>query len=676
CRLNPVPERPPWYQQVKAKFINRYGLERDVPVDLIVRQNANLDFVPINDMAFTRREIAVLKLAAEALAAGRPVLELDEALVETLAAAVEGTPSVPTSCEIAVTVCAKSAADVDRGDFRLMLSPLVGTRQAGRLSGRFLTLLDGEASPRMRAICRAEEAALAGRGRIRAEVFYTPKRVKLQNVTGAPAGWSHAIVLNASPDAPGTRIDLADLRVGVRDGELAIIWARTGQVVEVSPLQMLNSVEGARVVRFLTEVGGQQSSAIAGFDWGLADTFPRLPRVVFDNWILRPAQWRLARSPEPTRQAFAAWRETFGVPDEVYLVAKDNRLWLDFADPEHVDDLVAEWAALEGTASLCLQEALPGPGDAWVEGPGGPRLAEITVPLVSASLAAEAGPPPRPLADYDDRERNKSLASGWIYANLYADWHLHDGIIAGRIAELMASLGEGRRFFFIRYSDPLPHVRLRLALGDEAADGPAAQVAAWADGLVREGVCSDVAFLRYERELERYGGVEGMRLAEEIFAADSRLCQALIAARTSGRNRLAPRTLCVVSLDRLLRTFGMDERAIAGVFPETAAQKLVFGPEFRRLKDDLRALLSRGDDAGPADGPVSEAYRAMGEAWQGLARLAAEGRLGVDLDQVRSAFAHLHVNRQLGVDPEAEAAVFALLARARTSLLAHPRAQG
>ena len=673
-RLNPRPKRPAWYDQVKAKFVNRYGVHRDVPIDIVMRQHSQFDFVPNSEPRFNKRDIAVLKLASAALAKGERVIELSEALITRLSETMEGEPSYPTSCEVAVTLCAVDEAAIDRGDFRLLLSPLAGTLQAGRMSGRFLEMLDVGDPQKLREACRAEEETLLRRGRIRAEIVYSPKRVKLQNVMGHPQGWSHSILLNANARIDAQAIDVADLRIGVRDGELAVVWTRTGQIVEISSLQMLSSIEGSRIVRFLSEIGGWQSGPMGGFDWGLAETFPRLPRIVAGRTILRPAQWRLDASVEASGEGITAWREDFQIPRYVYLVAKDHRLLLDLDDSEHLDELIADLAGLDRGMALYLQECLPDARDAWVEGPDGRLFAELTVPLQSRGLAVQQKVRPQSLPSYDESDRDKSLASEWVYIALYSEWHLLDWLISEGLDALVRMLGGAPRYFYIRYSDPSPHLRLRIWRGGDESDSVATLLARWADGLVEAGLCTDHAFFRYERELERYGGTEAMMLAEDIFAADSRLCHSLVAARNGKRVALDSWSLCVLSLDRLLVALGMGEDEIAAWLAETPGDRRMLGAHFRERKRDLRIILSGGHAlSDPTEAAINEAVEAISVAWDKLAGLYTNGKLGADPAQLRRHFAHLHVNRQLGTNPEVEKTIFSLLARARRSLLQHPK---
>ena len=104
-------------------------------------------------------------------------------------------------------------------------------------------------------------------------------------------------------------------------------------------------------------------------------------------------------------------------------------------------------------------------------------------------------------------------------------------------ANFARAAGLAEAWFFVRYADPYPHLRLRFR-GDPAVltERLMPEVTRWAGTLIRDTLCERFAFETYEREVERYGGDEGMTVAEEIFAVDSDTAAQLLWApeRVSG----------------------------------------------------------------------------------------------------------------------------------------------
>jgi thiopeptide-type bacteriocin biosynthesis protein len=166
----------------------------------------------------------------------------------------------------------------------------------------------------------------------------------------------------------------------------------------------------------------------------------------------------------------------------------------------------------------------------------------------------------------------------------------------------------------------------------------------------------------YERELERYGGPEGMAAAEELFAADSRCVAGLLGCLRGGLG-LDRVGLAVVTTDDLLDSLGLDPRQRLAWYGARVTDRRAAGPEHRRRKATLRPLLADPRQLASLPGGqeilglLAERRAALAPVTQRLADPA-----------LAASFAHLHSNRLLGTDPGAERLVLGLLLRARESL--------
>jgi thiopeptide-type bacteriocin biosynthesis protein len=491
--------------------------------------------------------------------------------------------------------------------------------------------------------------------------------------------------------------------------------------VEVATGHLLSHWHAPAVCRFLAEVGRDGRRQLHGFDWGPAERFPFLPRVQAGRAVLRLARWRIepSRGPAPVAPdpdgpdlpagdqarfgaAFAGWRSAWRVPRLVQLGAGDNRLLLDLDDPAQVEQVRRELRRVRRGQAVSLLEALPGPGQAWLPGPGGRYAAELAVPLVRRA-PSHAGPPirvawpgpgawpgPAPASLGAERAepapgeggaaaRLRPPGSEWLYAKLYCDPEAEEALITGPVRELAgqavrSGLADG--WFFVRYADPGRHVRLRLR-GDpgRVAGELLPALCAWAGGLVDAGACVRFSIDCYEREVDRYGGPAATELAERLFAADSDLVAALLGAEPPGPDRVA---LAVLTVDDLLGGLGLDPGARLRLVHGWVADRRQAGPAWRRRKAELRGLLAGPERlAGRPGGPdllgrLAERRAEVGVVAAGLAALAAAGLLGAPLGALARSYAHMHCNRLLGPDGGAEQATLGLLLRARESLAAAP----
>jgi lantibiotic biosynthesis protein len=676
--MTPLPDGPPHLAGYRRAFLRRYGPDRMVPLLELLDPRFGLGPLgpptgPAKPAAAARRNQLLLELAGRALRERQPVLELDDALVRQLATWAPGPETAPSSLELYLGIAASSAAAIDAGAFTLVVGHGPGVSPAGRNLGRFAGLL-----------AHPGRAAATRPGLVVAELVYLPRRLRQANVAVRPAGDGFELALGTSPGVPADRVvPLDELAVGVREGRLRVWWPAAGAEVEVTAGHMLNPTEAPAVARFLAEVGRDGRAQLGGFSWGPAAGFPYLPRVQAGRVVLRPASWRL--DPEALalattgalEAAILRWRGDWNVPRYVQLGGGDRRLLLDLDDPAQAGQVQVE---LGRGRPVVLHEAVPGPGDAWLPGPGGRFLAELVVPLV---LAARHAPPGAsngqrrlaPAAPVAREERLRPPGSDWLYLKLYGPREDEDELLAGPVreqAEAAVRDGLASGWFFLRYGDPDPQLRLRFRGEPERLTGGLLpRLCGWAATLVAAGGCDRFAVDTYEREVERYGGPDGMAAAEDLFAADSRCVAALLGCLRDGLG-LDRVGLAVLTTDDLLDALGLDPRRRLEWCAGRVADRRASGPEHRRRKATLRPLLADPQRLAPVPGgrEVLDHLAGRRTALTPVARRLADLTAADHplLRDLAASFVHLHCNRLLGTDPAAERLVLGLLLRARESL--------
>jgi thiopeptide-type bacteriocin biosynthesis protein len=256
--------------------------------------------------------------------------------------------------------------------------------------------------------------------------------------------------------------------------------------------------------------------------------------------------------------------------------------------------------------------------------------------------------------------------SEWLYAKLYTGPATADGVlrdVVKPVVDTVLRTGAADRWFFIRYGDPDWHLRLRFH-GQPArlqAEVLGALQAAAAP-LLEDGRLWRVQLDTYEREVERYGGADGIVLAEQLFQADSEAVLALaewFIADTRGDIRWR---LALVGMHGLLGDMGFDldtRRALLRQMRRSFATKSraddsfshQLGARFRRERSSLEALLHRstGGDARLA-GALAVLQRRSERLLPVMTELkecARAGRLTVPPAELAPSYLHMHVNRLL-----------------------------
>jgi thiopeptide-type bacteriocin biosynthesis protein len=576
-------------------------------------------------------------------------------------------PPLPDAFAVLVTLAAASEEAVARGDFRLLLEGVSGPSGA-LLLGRFCHA-DPTLKEHVETHLRAEEALKPDA--VFVEVVHLPEDGHTGNVILRPALRDYEIPYLGQSGVPADRqLPVTDLQVAVAGEQAVLRSVRLGRRVLPRLTCAHNFTgRGQGVYRFLGLLQGQ-GTARAAWDWGPLGRAPFLPRIVTGRLVLSAARWLLsheeiktlsaARGAERFRAA-QRWRADRRLPRWVALADSDNVLPVDLDNVLSVETLID---LIKWRDQATIVELFPGPDNLCARGPEGRFVHELVVPFLRT-------PPshPTPLRLWGRGEkvaRRFAPGSEWLYAKLYAGPAIGDQVLRDVVRPVVTdalSSGAADGWFFIRYGDPDWHLRLRLH-GDpgrlHAEVLPALQAAA--APLLADGRVWRLQMDTYEREVERYGGPEGIALAERLFQADSVAILALadqLAEDSRGELRWR---LALCGMDRLLSDLGFElagKRAVLSQLRGAFAQefradvplKRRLGEQFRQEGKALGALLD--EDTGAADelAPALAALRGRSERVAPVAaRLracAAAGRLTRPLAELAASYLHMHANRAL-----------------------------
>lgn len=132
--------------------------------------------------------------------------------------------------------------------------------------------------------------------------------------------------------------------------------------------------------------------------------------------------------------------------------------------------------------------------------------------------------------------------SEWLYFKIYCGVKTGDDLLLEVVEPFVRSLccaGKIHLWFFIRYADPEPHVRVRFLLRDPQATG--SMIAAMHQHInpyVETGLVHDLQLGSYRRELQRYG-YDSITQAETLFYLDSTRVLEIVANASTDDKRLA-----------------------------------------------------------------------------------------------------------------------------------------
>jgi class I lanthipeptide synthase len=569
----------------------------------------------------------------------------------------------------------------ENGGPRFLWQGLAGPSGA-RLLGRFCHT-DPDLLQGVREHLRQEEAL--DPQRLYCEIVHLPEG-RIGNVIARPPLRDHEIVFLARPGAEGDgRIPLSDLKLSVRAGRIVLRSRLLGREIVPRLTNAHNFSMGIGVYRFLAMLQSQGGQGGLGWHWGPFESLPALPRVEYGNVILAPARWNVSASDvragkkdsiSDQARKFQEWADERRLPRWLGLREGDNVLPV---DRENTFSVRAMMDAVDRRPTFELME-LPWIGEKGVvEGPEGTFANEIVIPLVrtvSSEVDSSKGAP-------SPRERRRESApslfipgSEWLFSRWNTAPGYGDAVLVEALAPLVRQLrsdGIADSWFFIRYSDPEFHIRLRLRGNPAALAGEALpRMRAIGEDLLQRGLITKVTYDTYDREMNRYGGVHGIDLCEEIFGADSDAALDLVASTLGDEGAVARWRLTLCGMDRFMRDAGLDleqryffaQGRADNYMREFRLQGSARHPIQDKLRAERKALLPLLNGSGDAVSDLAPGFEILERRSRTIAPLLAElkrrddaGELAASFEEILGSLIHMHANRVLATSARAQEAV-------------------
>ena len=691
-RLSPTRPATTSLRQYHNDFLERYGQGRLVGLRELLDPDVGLGapagyrmpptprFRRPEQEDDTDRDRVLAELAQEAVLAGeREVVLTDDHALLARFASDEGRH--PASLELHTHLLADSVGGLRDGDFRLVVIGALG--QAAASFGRFAHLFDDDTRAAFGAVATAgvttDPAAAV------AQLTYQVRSPRGGNVSQVPPWAPHVLPVSTFAELGDPAVlRLDDLAVGGDAHGMFVIDNATGREVAPTTFHLLNAHnESPNAARFLREVGSVGVRRWMPWDWGAAAVLPYTPRVRHGRGVLALARWRptdaLCDQEAPFDdwlRAVDRWRQRWRVPDRICLSYADQRIDLDFDHPAHLRLLRRELGRRRESIVLTEVPADAGPGTGWLTGPDGAHRNEVVFPLL-APQATRTRPRvtvrPRPAT-------GRHLPGGeWLHASVYSSAERHDELL--RSVPALAAGSPVDRWFFLRYGDPDHHLRLRF---HGTPDALAAQVlprlSSWAAALRDAGMVRRLVLDTYDPEVERYGGPEAIEAAERVFHADSVAAVTQLRLLASDDLALDPTLLASANFVDLATRFwsGVAPGAdwVATDVPRNAEHR-----EFQRRRREATTLINPYDGwtalrAAPGGDAVLAAWEERATAVTRYGDLLRElgDRVSLPPTSVLTSLLHMHHNRLVGMDRDAELRAYALARGAITAHRERPRA--
>jgi thiopeptide-type bacteriocin biosynthesis protein len=471
-----------------------------------------------------------------------------------------------------------------RNNDRLILDN-TGGASALSLLGRFSVF-----SAEVEALCKgiAKEEMITNPAVVFAEIHQLSD-THTDNINRRTPLYDHVITINTYPADTGQKeVALDDLVLSVRGEELLLESVSLGKRI-IPRLPTAYNFHHNDLALFQLLCDLQFQGLHANFTFDLEKLFPGIdfyPRVEYGNTVLSLARWKVSEKElnallvKPLSLGrLHQFRSERGVPALVSTGLSDQQLIFDLLDDQQAKfflDCLKEHKTVTIREYINADRSITSSGKAF----NGQFIA-----LLKNAEPVYAGVAVQDTVKQLRLQRSFPPGSAWLYVKIYCTPESADKLLVKIIAPFIrAYSGEIAVWFFIRYQDPEPHIRLRIksktpdsalllqSLNNKLFKKPHRE-------LVRE-----IKSETYQREVERYSA-ELMEATEAFFYAGSNWCLANLKGR--GPNGESTSLVPFYLIWLLTLDFLKDDVVVGQFFKWRSASFLKEFGEGKKLKVEL-----------------------------------------------------------------------------------------
>lgn len=499
-------------------------------------------------------------------------------------------------------------------DYYFTVAPAVASSGIGKTFGRFRDLLTEEEASLLKYDFKKHKEFLSDF--IIAEITEIPSKGRLSNVTINESDYDYQIVLSTNPNSDKHILYVQDLYIGIdRTSNWFYIRSKSlNKKVIITMTSMLNTSFSSSVLRFLHEVSfTHKVTPLSGIMLLLNSQFIYTPRITYGKIIIKPESWVVSKrilgfekgNKSDFNDKIISYKERYNIPKYVFLNEIDNRLLLDLDNPSH-REVVYNTLKTNDSKTVTLTEigcrfddyvAVNECDEHYVTEIVVPFMLDKDIYIQNIDRKKDA------ILSLSDISQNAMLLDrkdltllpgkdNWIYFKLYGCSKRKNELIV-LIYEKLESLSSIlQKYFFIRYADPEPHIRLRLRFNEDVFPELLTNITFWFESLRLDGLISKITIDSYQREVERYGGPELIGIAEDYFFHNSRLVMQIIKKMRYEKLQINLDVIGVSFIISVLEAFELKNEN-----KKTFLYSMAGKDDYRKLFQDNRRILMQACDS-------------------------------------------------------------------------------
>ena len=370
------------------------------------------------------------------------------------------------------------------------------------------------------------------------------------------------------------------------------------------------------IYEFLCDIQTQEQCVGTYFNWGsLSIEFPFLPRLKYNKTVLFAATWQLSQidlahlyslEGEHLSRAMDDLRKKRNLPKLISLIDRDNELLINLENSFSIKMMLNTVIKKD---RIVVREYLTPISENILKNEAGNLYSNQFVASLLNHKELYKSTSSQRFIDISGEltPRSYFFGSEWLYYKIYCGINSADKILSEIIAPLAATLQEQNliyKYFFIRFDDPKPHLRIRFHLVDpiKSINQVSLIVSAYLSTKEAKAHIFQIQIDSYIRELERYGA-KNIAEIEEVFHLDSEACLNFIQKAYDHNINTLRWMYALKSVDTILSDFGYNTvskilflnpitNAFVTEFSLKKQDKITIDKAYRDLRDNIENALN------------------------------------------------------------------------------------
>lgn len=430
------------------------------------------------------------------------------------------------------------------------------------------------------------------------------------NINGRPLLYGNSLHLFDNPNNSRKALKLEDIRIQMKEDTLTLVSrSRMKEIIPRISSALNHKINTWPLHHFLGDFQYQKCNSELNFSWGnWEDHFCHFPRLRYGRFILKPEQWRFRSSlllKKLDEIGLAEWKRRSQLPELCQFVHGDQELLINFESALGIDLFKT---ILEKHESILIQEYLRPAKGLITDCSGNDYEHELIFSILNKEEFHS--PTYRPLNGLNKEGLGNSTyrEQSWIYFKAYCNQLNSDRALRGihPIIECLRRKGVIKDWFFIRYSDPDHHLRIRLKLEKIDEYGAVAQLLADKFKVLEEQkLIWKFQLDKYQAEVNRYGS-KSIGICESLFHMDSDCILRLINSIKRSQIEIYRWQFGVLLIDDWLDSFSLSInqrkqlleswcKGLKSEFNFNKDTKTGLAKQWRAKRTYINQLLSRND---------------------------------------------------------------------------------